>query len=207
MLLFGQRGDYMRKLFTLKTEGLFIVEVEGSVYSVYNYKTHKLSFYDNAGNPLSNYERPRLEDSDILNETDERDALRYNKYGVACADGCLVDSNGNEIPDTKLNCEDSCDATDRYFTFALLTEEQSASINRCGTAEGIALDYYDTKTRRYILRGIPECKLYVFCFDGEPEVVLAAAQLIDQYESVDVRDRGTIVAHKEGFVTVYDYYQ
>lgn len=185
-----------------------MVEVEGCVYSVYNHKTHKLSFYDNAGDPLPNYERPHLEASDISDETDEReDELRYNKYGVACADGYLVDADGNEIPDTKLNCEDSCDATDRYFTFALLTEEQSESISQCGTADNITLDYYDTKTRQYVLRGIPECKLYVFCFHGEPEVILAAAQLIDQYDSVDVRERGTIVAHKDGCVTVYDYYQ
>ena len=174
----------------------------------YNRKTKKLSFYDHTGEPLYNYERPRLEESSIFHESDESsDGLRYNKYGVACADNCLVDFDGNEIPGTKLNCEDSCDVTDRYFTFAFLTEEQCKSISQCGTAEGILLDYYDTKTRKYILRGIPECKLYVFCFDGEPEVILAAAQLIDQYDSIDVRERGTIVAHKDGCITVYDFYQ
>ena len=208
MLFFSQRGDYMRKLFTLKTNGLFIVEIEGSVYSIYNYKTHTLSFYNYAGEPLHNYKRPCLKETETSNKNDENvDGLRYNKYGVACSDACLVDSDGNEIPDTKLNCEDSCDVTDRYFTFALLTEDQCISIDRCGTADDVTLDYYDTKTRQYVLRGIPECKLYVFCFDGEPEVILAAAQLIDQYDSIDVRKRGTIVAHKDGCVTVYDYYQ
>lgn len=198
----------MRKLFSLKSDGLFCVEAEGSVYSIFDHKSNKRRFYDHCGNPLPNYKRPHSEELDVSNSFGERDdKLQYNKYGVACADGYLADSDGNEIPGTKLNCEDSCHATDRYFTYTLLTEEQNESISRCGTAEGITLDCYDTKTKQYVLRGIPEGKLYIFCFDGEPDVIKAAALLIDRYDSVYVEETGTIVAHKDGWVTVYDYYQ
>jgi hypothetical protein len=89
------------------------------------------------------------------------DKLFYNKYGVACGDNCLVDIAGNPIPNTELNLEDSCGEYDRYFTFGTTTEEQDEAISKCGTADGITLDIYDTKTRIYIAKGIPECRLYL----------------------------------------------
>ena len=47
----------------------------------------------------------------------------------------------------------------RYYTIALLSEEQQKSIDRCGRAENILLDIYDTKLRKYVARGIPDGKL------------------------------------------------
>ena len=200
----------MKELFTIKYDGLFWVEEEGAVYSIYNCKTHTLIFYDCTGHMLSDYARTPVEEPESVKETEEyaeEEGLRFNKYGVACGDNCLVDVDGNELLGTQLNCEEDCHEQNRYFVFTLLSEEQNAAIDRCGTADGITMDYYDTKTREYILKGVPECKLDVMCFDGEPEVVMAAAQLIDQYESVCIRRKGTILGKKGGWITVYDYYQ
>jgi hypothetical protein len=35
----------------------------------------------------------------------------------------------------------------------------------------ITVDIYDTKNRTYVVKGIPECRLDIYSFDGEPEVV------------------------------------
>ena len=126
---------------------------------------------------------------------------------MVCADGCLVDAEGNPIPDTELNCEDECSGWNRYFVFTMLTEEQCKSIDKCGTADDITLNYYDTKTRVYALRNIPECRLSTNCFDGEPEVVQEAATLLKEYDSVAIHKKGTIVGNKGKEITVYDYYQ
>ena len=204
----------MKLLFSIKCDGSFWVEKENEVYSIWKRESGRetCTFFDNKGNVLPEYKRPPLnKDSnntktvpEYLEETDDK--LFYNKYGVACGDNCLVDLDGKPIPDTELNLEASCGEYDRYFTFGTTTEEQDESISRCGKAEGIILDIYDTKTRSYVAKGIPECRLYLWGYDGEPEVVLAAIDLIPEYEEVDVCRTGTIIGKKDGFITVYNFY-
>ena len=50
-------------------------------------------------------------------------------------------------------------------------------------------------------------KLYPYNFDGEKEVVMAAAELVNQYNYITIKGVGTIVAHNGDEITVYDYYQ
>ena len=82
-----------------------------------------------------------------------------------------------------------------------------ASISECGTAPDITVDIYDTKNRKYVIKGIPEGRLDVYCFDGEPEVILAAAELLDRYDEANLYGKGTIVAKKDGYKTVFDFYK
>lgn len=131
----------------------------------------------------------------------------FNEYGVAVGNFSLIDRAGNEIPDTALNSIDDCGEYDRYFVFSYLNEEQMASISECGTAPDITVDIYDTKNRKYVTKSIPECRLHTDGFDGEPEVIVAAAELLDKYDEVDLYKTGTIVGEKDGFITIYDYYQ
>ena len=133
--------------------------------------------------------------------------LRFNQYGVAVGDGTLVDRKGAEIPGTALNLEDYCNMSVRYYTIALLSDEQQKSIARCGRAEGILLDIYDTKLREYVVRGVPDGKLDAVFFEGEKEVILAAMELLPDYDKIDLEDLGTILAKKDGCITVFDYYQ
>ena len=91
--------------------------------------------------------------------------------------------------------------------FSFLSDEQNASIAECGTADDITVDIYDTKNREYVVKGIPECRLDVYMFDGEPEVILAAVKLIDQYECIRLKKNGTIICEKDGLITIYDYYK
>ncbi|MBR5479306.1 MAG: hypothetical protein IKU84_03935 [Clostridia bacterium] len=201
----------MKKLFSIKDEGLFWVEVENKVYSVFDRKSNAHKFFDASGNIIPDYSRPKIETSDKQSETDwdydEDDELIFNQYGIACGDTCLVDRDGNAIPDTSLNLEADCGEYDRYFTFGTTTAEQDESISRCGTTDDIVLDIYDTKTRKYVAKGIPECCLDVSFYDGEPEVILAAIELLLEYETVDIRKTGTILARKEGVITVFNYYE
>lgn len=131
----------------------------------------------------------------------------FNEYGVAVGNRTLIDRMGNEIPDTALNSIDDCAEYSRYFVFSLLSDEQLASIDECGTAPNVMVDIYDTKNRAYVVKGVPECRLEVYCFDGEPEVILAAVELLDQYDKIDLSRNGTIICEKDSFITVYDYYQ
>ena len=135
------------------------------------------------------------------------DRLRFNQYGVAVGDHTLIDRQGAEIPGTALNLEEYCDISCRYFTIALLSEAQIESINACGRAENIRLDIYDTKLRQYVARGIPEGKLDVVFFEGEPEVIQAAISLIPNYDAIHLELKGTILGQKEDLVDIYDYYQ
>lgn len=207
-------GDFMKLLFSVKCDGRFWVEKENEIYSIWKRDAGRetCTFFDSKGNVLPDYKRPPIKkypnDSKHIAEylEEPEDKLFYNKYGVACGDNCLVDLDGNPIPDTELNLEASCGEYDRYFTFGTTTEEQDESISRCGEAEGITLDIYDTKTRSYVAKGIPECRLDVSFYDGEPEVILAAIDLIPEYEEVDVCIMGTIIGKKDGFITVYNFY-
>ncbi len=204
----------MKLLFSVKCDGIFRVEKENEVYSIWKRDSGQetCTFFDSKGNVLPDYKRPLLKkDSNNTKAVPEyleepEDKLIYNKYGLACADNCLVDRDGNPIADTNLNIEYSCGEYDRYFTFGTITEEQDESISRYGEAEGITLDIYDTKTRSYVAKGIPECRLDVSFYDGEPEVILAATGLIYEYDEVKVCKTGTIIGKKDGFVTVYNFY-
>lgn len=277
----------MKKLFTLYCEGIFDVEIENQVYSIYDTKNKSLSFYDNKGDELPDYHRPhididydeqytdddtqispivngfynysthdveydvdgmygslgikyengdklteeiyyqigyfsnglcpvRLKDTDwgCINEKGELvipyqfgEELNFNMYGVACGDDSLVDMQGNAIPDTTFNCESDCFEESRYFTISLLTEEQSESIDRCGTAENIKVNIYDTKNRKYVVKDIPDLKLDVSFFNGDEEIILATVELIDDYEKIRIKKNGTIIAKKDNNITVFDYYQ
>ena len=132
--------------------------------------------------------------------------LRFNQYGVAVGDNTLVDREGNKIPGTELNYEEHCAVSYRYFTTALLSEVQCESIAACGRAENILLDIYDTKLRRYVAKGVPDGKLDTHFFEGEEEVILAAMTLLSDFEKITLDETGTILAKKNGSVTVYDYY-
>ena len=66
---------------------------------------------------------------------------------------------------------------------------------------------YDTKTRKYVVKDLPECKLRLSYFDGENEVVEAAVALVEQYDAIALEGKGTLIAHKGQDITVYDYYQ
>ena len=123
-----------------------------------------------------------------------------------CQNICTSHDDGNMIPGTAFNCEDDCSQSDRYVTFALLSKAQMASIDYCGTAPNIRLDVYDTKARQYVAWAIPEGTLDVCCFHGEPQVILAAINLIDRYDQVPVECCGSIVAEKDNWITVFDYY-
>lgn len=138
---------------------------------------------------------------------DFSEQMFFNKYGVAVGNNTLIDRAGKEIPDTALNSIDDCGEYNRYYVFSLLSAEQIASIGECGTAPKITVDIYDTKNRAYVIKNVPECRLDVHCFDGEPEVIAAAAELLDLYDSICLLEAGIIICTKDGFVTVYDYYQ
>jgi hypothetical protein len=204
----------MKLLFSIKCDGIFWIEKENEVYSIWKRDAGRetCTFFDSKGNVLPDYKRPPLKEDPKNSEPvpeyleEPEDKLFYNKYGVACGDNCLVDIAGNPIPNTELNLEDSCGEYDRYFTFGTTTEEQDEAISKCGTADGITLDIYDTKTRSYIAKGIPECRLYLWGYDGEPEVISAAIDLIPQYEEIEVCEIGTIIGKKDSFITVYNFY-
>lgn len=201
----------MKKLFSVKEEGFFWVEEENKVYSFYDIRSKTVKYFDVNLNTLCDYKRPVIEETNQYSENEwentDEDEFIFNKYGVACGDNCLVDIDGNEIPDTSLNLEDSCSEYDRYFTFGTTTPEQDESISRCGTADGIVIDIYDTKTRKYVAKGIPDGCLDVSFFDGEPGVILAAIELLPEYETVDVCETGTIIARKKSWITVFNYYE
>lgn len=138
------------------------------------------------------------------------EAPQFNHYGVAVGDDSLIDRKGTPLPDTELNSITSCYDEDRYYAFSLLNAEQNSSIWRCGRAEGILIDIYDTKLRRYAIRAVPEdtyFKLSTTCFEGAGEVIVAALALLPEYDSIYLEGKGTILAEKGRFVTVYDYYQ
>lgn len=135
------------------------------------------------------------------------DYLRFNQYGVAVGNNTFVDRQGNEIPGTDFNLSDWPGSAYRYYTTALLSEEQLNSIDASGRAAGILLDIYDTKLRKYIARGVPDGKLEVMFFEGEAEVILAAIELLLDYDKIELEGQGLIKAKKNGSVDVYDYYQ
>ncbi len=135
------------------------------------------------------------------------DSLIFNKYGVAVGNDTLIDRTGNAIPDTALNSIDECSEYDRYFVFSLLTDEQAALTDKYGTAPNITVDIYDTKNRACVIKGIPEGRLDVYSFDGEPKVITAAAKFLHQYDNVHLSQKGTILCRKNGTLTVYDFYQ
>ena len=55
----------MKRLFTIPCDGLFWVEEENAVYSIFNLKTKELRFFDACGNSLPNYKRIDRSDEGI----------------------------------------------------------------------------------------------------------------------------------------------
>ena len=133
--------------------------------------------------------------------------MEFNEYGIAIGDYSLIDLSGNEIPDTALNLVGGAGGYSRYYEFSLLNDEQLASIDKCGTASDIKINIYDTKNLAYVIKGIPDLRLDTCLFEGEPEVILAAAEMIDNYDEIHLSGKGTIICRKNTSVTVYDYYQ
>lgn len=134
------------------------------------------------------------------------DPVRFNSYGVALGNGCLIDRNEKEIEGTDTNCCEQYDLDSRYFLMALLSKEQEESIERCGSAESVTFDVYDTKLRRYVARGIPDGRISIFSGEAEPWVILAAVELLREYDCVSIYKKGTILAERGGTIAVFDYY-
>ena len=278
----------MKKLFSIKDDGIFDVVEEGKVYAIYDYSCSKWLFYDAIGKLLPNYQRPHRECSIYDNQsTDDNDqvtpmidgfygystgelqyhpdgfdgrvgiknrngakiteevfseltyfsnglcpvrnkegkwgcidktgklvishqfseAPQFNQFGVAVGDHTLIDRNGKEIVGTELNSISDCWEENRYYIFGLLSAAQMEAVTQCGTAEGIRQDVYDTKLRKFVIRGIPECKLNIGCFDGEGEVIIAAVEMLRDFDEIWIEAKGTICAKKAGYITVFDYYQ
>ena len=135
------------------------------------------------------------------------DEMVFNKYGVAADYHTLIDRQGNELPDTALNFIDECGEYDRYFVFSYLNDEQLAYCDEFGTEPDVTVDIYDTKNRKYVIKGVPECRLNMYGFEGEPEVIIAAVELLDKYDEVDLFRTGTIVGKKDGYITIFDFYK
>lgn len=134
------------------------------------------------------------------------EAPQFNRYGVAVGDHTLIDCDGKEIAGTELNSVDDCHEENRYYTFGLLSASQMESISQCGVAEDVRCDVYDTKLRKYAAKGIPECKLNIGSFDGESEVITAAAEMLNDFDEIWVEAKGTICAKKSGYITIFDFY-
>ncbi len=117
--------------------------------------------------------------------------LLFSKYGIAEGEQGFVDVSGNYLEGIKYDCIDSYDEYDRYIKTAVLTPEQAESISDCGSAPGILEDIFHTKTRKYIAKGIPDGKISVYG-DGDPETVVAAVDLLKEYDEVGVYDNCAI---------------
>lgn len=132
--------------------------------------------------------------------------IKFNKYGVSEGNSNLIDKDCKPIDGTVLNFIEPYEKNDRYFLIGNFSEEQCAAIDRCGIADGLTVDIFDTKTRRYIVRGIPNCSFDVSFVDCEPEIILAATELLKEYSHVRVENSGIIFAKNDGITTVFDYY-
>lgn len=130
----------------------------------------------------------------------------FNKYGVAYGNDSLIDMQGNELPDTSFGVFEYVNEEQRYFPLVVFTQEQDEQIERTGHAEGITESVYDTKEQNYVIRDIPECRINYSSFDGEPDVIKAAAELIDVYDSIWIEEKGIIIGRKEDESVIYDYY-
>lgn len=133
--------------------------------------------------------------------------IRFNKYWVAEGDACLIDRNCNPIDDSQLNSIEPYDKDDRYFIIGNFPEEQCAEISRCGDADNLKVNVFDSKTKKIIAKDIPDCSLDVEFTDCAPEIIIAAAELTGDYDRVRVEDSGIIFAEKGKLTTVFDYYK
>ena len=90
----------MKLLFSIECNGLFRVEKENEVYSIWNLKTKQFTFYDNQGKLLPHYERPCVDNEhnyhQYLDTPTDEDHLIYNKYGVACGNKIVVKTEINK---------------------------------------------------------------------------------------------------------------
>lgn len=135
------------------------------------------------------------------------DAPVFNKYGVAYGNNTLIDMQGNEIEDTRYNLFEYVDEDDRYYEIVYYDEEQEAQIEKTGCAEGSTMSIYDTKERKYVVRNLPEDVIDCSFFDGDPEVINAAVELIDEYERITFSGNGIIEGYKDNRTDIYDYYE
>ena len=133
--------------------------------------------------------------------------VKFNQYGVSEGNSNLIGRDCKPIEGTALNYIEPYEKNDRYFLIGNFSEEQCAAIDRCGTADRLTLDIFDTKTRKYITRGIPDCSFDVSFIDCELEIIRAAVELLKEYSRVRVKNSGIIFAETDGITTVFDYYQ
>lgn len=130
----------------------------------------------------------------------------FNIYGLAYGNQTLIDMQGNEIPNTAFNHIEFPLENNRYYKIVLTNEEQRKQIEKTGSAEGITEDIFDTRLREYVIKGIPECVIYWFGYDGEPEPIIEATKLIDKYEKITVDYHGILIGKSENKQDVYDCY-
>ncbi|MBQ6266261.1 MAG: WG repeat-containing protein [Clostridia bacterium] len=115
------------------------------------------------------------------------DPPRFNLYGLAVGDDGLIDKTGARLAGITFDCADFFDEDDRYIITNRFTKEQSDAIAQCGTAPGITDDFFDSKTRTYLVKGIPERSIRL-CGSPAPEAVLAAVELLHAFEDIRLYD-------------------
>lgn len=135
------------------------------------------------------------------------DPPRFNRYGVADVGCFLIDIDGKTIDGTEHNSSGYNSKYCRYFELYQLSEQELNVIYDCGSAPGLRTSIYDTKMRCYIVEDIPEDVLNVAFCDVEPDVIIAAAGMIPQYDKIDVSKKGIIICQKGRMQTVFDYYK
>ena len=80
-----------------------------------------------------------------------------------------------------------------YPTFS----EQDEQLEKTGTADGITTDIYDTKLREFVVKGIPEESVALTSYDGEPGPLLAAVEMLDLYDELELECEGFIIGRKD----------
>lgn len=130
----------------------------------------------------------------------------FNKNGVAYGNNSLIDDKGNEIEDTKYDSYEPVDEGDRYYKLVVFSEKQEKQIAECGVADDVTENIFDTKLREYAARDVPELRIDYSHFNGEPCVIRAAIELLDEYEEIVVKGKGIIVGRTGKSSTIYDYY-
>ncbi len=87
------------------------------------------------------------------------------------------------------------------------TEEDLEQTSKTGTAEGVIESIFDTKLREYVISGIPEDSIDIEFYDGEPEPIIAAAQMLERYDELRLTSCGFIIGRKGNHQVVYDSYK
>lgn len=121
----------------------------------------------------------------------------FNKYGVACGNNSLIDMKGQPLPETELNYFGGIlFEKQRYYEIALWPDDiDEGNIN-----------FYDTKMREYIAKGIPDEKLDLDGCEAGKEVILSAIEMLPLFNRIEIEGVGTFIAYKDNSITVFDYY-